>query len=212
MTPSDFEEFSALLSITAEQYGKTMSDGLIKLYWQALAQYDLAAIRAALSAHIRNPDVGQFMPKIADIVRAISGRTEDRALLAWTKVDRAVRTVGSYRDVVFDDPTIHLAIHDMGGWISLCSKTEEEWPFVRNEFVTRYRGYTTTMRAIEQVPALTGAANTHNAARGFQRFIEPPALVGDAAGAQQVLALVSGEKPAALSRVGATALVGGGEA
>lgn len=208
MTPDDFEGFSALMSITAEQYGKTMSNGLLKLYWQALEQYDFAAVRAALSAHIQNPDVGQFMPKIADIIRVIAGRTEDQALAAWTKVDRAVRTVGSYRDVVFDDPVIHFAIRDMGGWTSLCSKTEDEWPFVRNEFVTRYRGYLTTQHRPESVPALSGSANTYNSAHGFQKFIQPPALVGNKAEAQKVLALVHGDHPESLPGSVAQLLVG----
>jgi hypothetical protein len=29
----------------------------------------------------------------------------------------------------------------MGGWVSLGSKNNEEWPFVKNEFEKRYRGY-----------------------------------------------------------------------
>lgn len=181
MTPSDFDAFAELMSITAEQYGKTVSDGLMGLYWQALQPYELSAVRSALSAHITNPDTGQFMPKIADIVRMIGGRTEDRALAAWSKVDRAMRTIGPYQDVVFDDPAIHVVLVDMGGWSSFGQKTEDEWPFTRNEFVTRYRGLATAQRKIDRVPALTGITNTGNSAG--QHALEPPVPIGDLAGA-----------------------------
>jgi len=187
MTPSDFDAFVELMSITAEQYGKTLSDGLMGLYWQALQPYELGAVRSALSAHITNPDTGMFMPKIADIVRMISGRTEDRALAAWSKVDRAVRVIGPYRDVVFDDPAVHVVLVDMGGWSSLGQKTEDEWPFIRNEFVTRYRGLMTTQREIDRVPALIGIANASNAASGGNYALSPPVPVGQLDGASAVL-------------------------
>lgn len=187
MTPSEFDDFNALLSITAEQYGKTLSKGLIGLYWQALQKYDLAAVRASLSAHITNPDTGQFMPKVADIVRAIAGRTEDRALIAWSAVDDAARKIGPYRDVAFDDPIIHRVLADMGGWIALGSKTEEEWTWVEKEFVTRYRGILTAAAPSLEYPAvLRGIASAQNEAESQARA-EPVVCIGNPAAARRVI-------------------------
>jgi len=61
-----------------------------------------------------------WMPKIADIVRMIDGSTQSAAATAWAKVMRAVGSVGQYQSLAFDDPVIHLAIDETGGWISLC--------------------------------------------------------------------------------------------
>jgi hypothetical protein len=141
MQQRDFDEFCEMLDLIAEQYGKTLSDGAKALYWQGLHDFDLSALKQAASRHLRNPDTGQFMPKIADFVRMLQGSTQDAALTAWAKVDQAIRRIGTYQDVVFDDPIIHRVIQDMGGWIGLGTKTEDEWPFVAKEFENRYRGF-----------------------------------------------------------------------
>ena len=107
MTQDDFEKFEDLLSGVGEIYGKTLSEFALTLWWGALKDYDLTAIRNALSRYVVNPDNGQFMPKPADVVRMIGGTSTDSAMIAWTKVDKAVRQVGTWQDVVFDDPLIH---------------------------------------------------------------------------------------------------------
>ncbi len=56
----------------------------------------------------------------------LGGSTQDAALAAWSKVDRAVREVGPYQSVAFDDALIHRVLFEMGGWIPLGSKTEDE--------------------------------------------------------------------------------------
>lgn len=186
MTDNDSIRFSQILFGVAEYYGKTLSDGVVELYWQGLRQFDLPAVERALWDHTQNPDCGQFMPKIADVVRALQGRTADQASLAWTKVDQAVRRVGTYSDVVFDDAIIHRVLQDMGGWIGLGQKREDEWPFVQREFENRYRGYKVRGDVPDYPAKLIGLANAYNAQEGFRE--QPPMLVGDQAQAQRVLA------------------------
>lgn len=178
MLDQDKKRFATLLSGIADYYGKELSPGVLGLYWQGLKQYDLPAVEKALWEHTQNPDTGQFMPKIADVTRNLQGRTTDQAATAWAKVDRAVRTVGTYRDVVFDDGVIHRVIADMGGWIALGTKTEDEWPFVAREFENRYRGFRMRGEVPDYPPLLTGIANAHNAKEGFRT--EAPTLIGNA--------------------------------
>lgn len=175
-----------MLKAVADYCGKTLSAGVIAIYWQGLQDLDLIAVRRALNAHVQNPDTGQFMPKIADIRRMLSGTSQDAALVAWAKVDRAIRHVGTYADVVFDDPLIHRVLHDMGGWIGLGSKTEDDWPFVAREFENRYRGYRMRGDRPEYPPVMIGMTNAHNRKGGFP--LEPPRLVGDATRCGAVLA------------------------
>ncbi|WP_302356655.1 DUF6475 domain-containing protein [Alcaligenes sp. YSL9] len=185
MQQADFEQFSQMLNAAADLYGKTMSGMAISLWWNALSQYDLSAVRDGLSRHMQSPDSGQFMPKPADVIRMIGGTTQDGALQAWAKVNTAVRSVGTYQTVAFDDPIIHAVVTDMGGWVALGAKTEHEWPFVATEFENRYRGYRNRGGADEYPRTLIGIAEAQNSQNGIPS--QPPVLIGDAGRAKQVL-------------------------
>lgn len=200
MQQSDFNDFVDIIQVVAEQYGKRLSDGVIALYWQGLQDFDLAAVRDALGRHLRNTDTGQFMPKIADIIRMLQGSSQDAAFSAWTKVDKAVRQIGPYDSVVFDDPLIHKVLHDMGGWMGICEKTDEAWPHVAREFETRYRGFKARNDRVEHPAKLIGIFEAHNAKEGHK--VAPPMLIGDAAKAQEVLRLgTTGNKLLGMTRL-----------
>lgn len=190
MTQNDFENFREILSAVGDMYGKPVSEFALSLWWGALKNYDLKAIREALSRHIQNPDNGQWMPKPADVVRMIGGTSTDSALIAWSKVDKAIRDVGTYSDVVFDDPVIHRVIDDMGGWIAMGTKTENDWPFVAKEFENRYRGYSIRGAIPEYQNVLVGIANAQNQRHGFDN--QEPVLIGNAKQARHVMSLGGG--------------------
>lgn len=185
MKPADFDQFVTMLTAVGDLYGKPPSEMAITLWWGALQQYDLAAVRQGFDRHVRNPDTGQFAPKPADIVKMLQGSTQDAALLAWAKVDRAVREVGPFSSVVFDDPIIHRVLHDMGGWIQLGDKTEKEWPFIAKEFENRYRGYRMRNEQPEYPRVMLGAAEAQNSKNGHES--QPPILIGDADAAARVM-------------------------
>lgn len=185
MKQNDFENFREILSAVGDMYGKPVSEFALSLWWGALKNYDLKAIREALSRHIQNPDNGQWMPKPADVIRMIGGTSTDSALIAWSKVDKAVREVGTYSDVVFDDPVIHRVVDEMGGWIGLGSKSENEWPFVAKEFETRYRGYASRQIIPEYRNVLTGITNAQNKRSGFPCY--EPVLIGNPEKVKQVM-------------------------
>ena len=185
MQSTDKKRFATLLSGIADYYGKELSNGVIALYWQGLEQYDINAVEKALWEHTQNPDNGQFMPKIADVARNLQGRTVDQASIAWSKVDAAIRRIGTYSDVVFDDPIIHRVISDMGGWIAFGVIDDKEWPFTGNQFKTRYQGYRIRGEVPEYQPVLTGIANAHNSKEGHKT--QPPMLIGDESKAKQVM-------------------------
>lgn len=185
MKPSDAAAFKELLGGVYSFYRQELTKFHIDVWWQAMKNYSLEGVRDALNRHVMNPDNGQFLPKPADVVKLIDGGTQERALVAWSKVDAAVTGVGQYSTVVFDDAHIHEVLHDMGGWVHLCSKRIDEWPFVKNEFVNRYRG--ASMRAATNYPAkLVGLTEAHNAA-DHAKYVPPPKYVGDEARARQVM-------------------------
>lgn len=185
MIERDRKPFFALIAGVYAFYDKGFSDFAGRVWWEAMNPFDLKAIGDALNRHCVNPDVGQFMPKPADVVRMLQGSTQDSALAAWSKLDRAVREVGTYRSVVFEDALIHRIVLEMGGWVALGMKNEEEWPFVRNEFVNRYRGYRGRSEIPEYPPVLIGLAEANNRKGGFE--IEPPILIGNPESAKRVM-------------------------
>lgn len=185
MRVDEFEEFREGIVGVMSFYGKDVSRFALDVWWNALKQYDLTAITTAFNRHLMNPDSGQFQPKPADIVKMLQGTTQDAALSAWAKVDKAVRHVGTYRSVVFDDPIIHVVLHDMGGWTALGQKTEEEWPFVAREFENRYRGFKARNEVPEYNRVLIGLSDAANQKNGFKQ--QPPILVGNEAKAKQVM-------------------------
>lgn len=189
--------FAALMVALSDYYKSEISKGVMALYWEGLKQYDFAAIEKAAWAHTQSPDEnGRWMPKISDLTKVLQGSTKDQASIAWSKVDRAVRTVGHYSDVAFDDALIHRVIQDMGGWVQINSNTDDNWPFVAKEFETRYRGYKMRDEQPEYPRKMIGMASAHNNSIGAQ-FNLGTVLIGDE---QKAIAVIKGgTESAALS-------------
>lgn len=185
MKQEDFSKFKEGVQGVYSFYAKEVSDFALDVWWNALRAYDLPAVIDSFNRHLMNPDAGQWLPKPADIVKMFGGRTQDRALQAWSKVDRAVRSVGPYESVVFDDPLVHRVLHEMGGWIGLSQKTEDEWPFVAKEFENRYRAYSMRSESPDYPPVLIGIAEAHNAVNGLKT--DAPRLIGNAERAELVM-------------------------
>lgn len=177
MTEKDELAFSTLMLGMMEYYQREPSDSVVSIYWHGLKGYDLQAVQDAMYRHMQNPESGQFMPKIADIAKMATGSSQDKSYLAWTKVDKAIRQIGTYQDVVFDDPIIHRVISDMGGWILVGSKDDNEWPFIAREFENRYKGYASRSEFPTYQKQLTGIANAENGRNG--KRLNPPVMVGD---------------------------------
>lgn len=185
MTEQDYEGFVNGLAGVMDAYGKTLSEFTARLWFDVLRPYGLEGIASAFRRHVGSPDAGMFPPKPADIVRMMGGTSGDNAARAWAKVDRAVRHVGTYRSVVFDDPLIHRVLAEMGGWATLGMKRDDEWPFVAREFEGRYRGYTMRQERPDYPPVLAGLIDAENGHRGYAS--DPPVLVGNEALARAVM-------------------------
>lgn len=180
-------DFAIMMTAVAELYSKKMSSASLSIYWAALERFSLVDIRRAITQHVNNADVGQFMPKPADIVRYLEGDSQTHALQAWSKVESAIRHIGSYDSIAFDDPIIHRVIADMGGWIKVCSISIKEMPFCSQEFIKRYQGY------LHRKPAkypkyLVGGLEHGNQTNSYDGIVNTvPVLIGDERLAMAVL-------------------------
>ncbi|MEH6451308.1 MAG: DUF6475 domain-containing protein, partial [Oleispira sp.] len=177
MEDFDKGKFETLMNATASMYNRTPSDGTqLMMYFNALNRFSFQDVQTGFNAHIQNPDNGQFFPKPADIIRYMDGGSETQAGAAWTKVDKSIRTVGPYQNIVFDDRIIHAVIADMGGWILMCGTSDQEYPFKKNEFVKRYTGYRS--RPPEDYPRLLGGIAQQTNDMRKLGTIEAPVIIG----------------------------------
>jgi hypothetical protein len=172
----DRKAFFSALEAVFGVYGKNPSETAASLYFDVLSKYELQDILRALSAHVQNPDNGQYLPKPADLIKILDGDSQTAALKAWTKVVDAIKKVGPYQDVVFDDPLVHLVITEMGGWIHINGTLTDELPFRSNEFVKRYQGSSRSFGNSEYPKILTGISNAGNQLKGHDAC--KPVLIG----------------------------------
>lgn len=77
MRDDEKRAFRDLLTGVAVYYDRKLDPTTVGIYWRGLADLPLNAVREALNAHVQDPKAGQFMPKIADIRRAIELTRED---------------------------------------------------------------------------------------------------------------------------------------
>jgi len=140
MTRSDFEPFSRMLTLCAEQYGREMSPALVRFYFDGLSHLKLEQISVALNRHVRDAAVGQFMPKIADIIRQMERDISAQALDALSAMSRS-------------DPITNEVIESMGGWRAYGLMDERNWhSFGQREFLRRYEIYAKRQQQNDVLP------------------------------------------------------------
>ncbi len=210
---SNQQEILQYLDACTSTYGaRPMTDDAKAIWMAILSRYSRDQIVGAFQKHL---STSVYMPKPADIVTIIDGDPTDRASVAWMKVINAIREVGDYSSICFDDPVIHAVISNMGGWVKLCHIREQEVPFVEKAFVQHYKAFkaSDSARSMNDVPRyLSGTIALGNQSANRQ---EPEHVVmyGDQDMAELVfrqgndgvkyrLSHVSGAKSASVLRLG----------
>lgn len=183
MNAKDKDKLLALLPQVCAFYRQDFSKFLGGVWIAAMEQFTFDEVKHAIERHTMNPDSGQFMPKPADVVKMLGGTSADVALAAWSKVERAIRSIGQYQSVVFDDALIHRVIDDMGGWVKVNSYQDEKaFEFAAREFQTRYRGFSMRGEVPPFARVMVGLADAENARLGLSGSGSArPLLLGDPA-------------------------------
>jgi hypothetical protein len=185
MKPNEQAAFTQLMTDALAYYRQPVSEFTLTVWWLAMQPYTIEQVRKAISAHVMNPENGQFAPKVADVVKVLSGTSTDRAALAWGKVHEAMSAVGAYTDVVFDDPAIHAVVQDMGGWPKCCRAELKELGYLQHRFTEGYKAY--AGRGVFPYPrALMGDRSPDSEYEKRLLPLPKPALVGDPVAALRV--------------------------
>ncbi len=173
MKKSDMPEFTKILTGLAAMFDKQLTELLRDIYFKSLSDLSIEQIRTA-GNHIAKS--ATFFPKPVDFINSAGGNTDLQALTAWEKTRKAVRSVGRYESVKFDDPTIHSVIILMGGWEGFCGiegYDSEKWQ--QHDFEKMYKAMVGDNR--EHPEYLAGMSEIQNSARGFE-ITRPPMLIG----------------------------------
>lgn len=185
MQMSERKAFVELLADVMSYYGKDTSEFMVSVWWDACQNVSFEQVSKAINAHVKDAERGQFAPKVADIVRVLQGTTTDRAALAWGKVLGAISSVGAYQDVIFDDPAIHAAIVDCGGWVKICRGEIAELSYLQHRFCQSHKAY--TGRGVFDYPRqLAGDRSPDSEYAKFGIPLPRPAIVGNPQIAMQV--------------------------
>lgn len=176
MNSRDKPAFAQLFLTVSKVYKREFCESTLEIYWWALADFTFEDVKSAFEKHIANTNDGRFMPLPANLRCYLLGDSNAQALFAWTKVQLAIRSVGAYESITFDDPIIHWIIVDKGGWIQLCKLTEHDLKFYQAEFVKRYAAY--SLKCPSTYPShLVGVLEHQNTMQGYP--IPEPFLMGD---------------------------------
>lgn len=193
MDESNLAEFTQLMTWMNVIYGQSFNEVGIEAYWRLLQSFPFPMVREALTQHILHPEQGKFLPKPCDVTRYVHGGDEkSQSLRAWNKVEAAIKSIGSYTSIVFDDPLIHAVLEDMGGWISLCETALKVLPFRGKDFQQSYIAY--VLRPPLRYPKYLIGREEHENRMNSQPIKNSPALFGDT---QKALAVFKAgqEKP-----------------
>lgn len=178
MQHSDFPKLIKMVTEALAYYRQDVSEFTLHVWTQACQPFAIEQVSKALTAHVTDPEKGQFAPKVADVVRVLAGTHTDRAALAWGKVLGAMSSVGAYSDVVFDDPAIHAAIEDMGGWVKVCRGETADLSYLQHRFCQAHKAYTGSGTFEFQRRLIGDRSPDHDyEIKGLQP--PKPALVGD---------------------------------
>ena len=189
-----------MLSDVMSYYKADTSEFMLNVFWDACQSVDFEIVAKALNKHIKDPDKGQFAPKVADLVRLLIGTKSDRSAMAWSKAYSAMCEVGAYQDVCFDDPAIHAAINDCGGWVKLCRSDTDDLSYLQHRFSKAYQAYA-ARGDFDFARVLIGDRSPDSlyAKRGL---LPPmPVFIGDKAKAEKVYELGGGTKERQLTGI-----------
>lgn len=154
------KKFKEVIATLGEQYGKTVTPLVARVYWQALKPYSDDEVEQALVAYISDPDVCQYWPQPGALIAKITGTSkqvdlsvEAQAINGWNEAYKAMQRLGQYQSVELSDPLAMKVVNYLGGWRSFCMMKQSDEQWRRKEFILAYK----TLKGSENLPTrLTG--------------------------------------------------------
>lgn len=134
---TDRERLLQTLAATYAYYDRELSQFVVQVWVEDLEGHPIDAVCAAFTAHRRDPQRGQWLPKTADILRQLQGDVEHEAQLAWGRVMEAA-TNGGRGEI---DNVSRQALHTMGGISAVQRADVQQTQWLRKQFLETFAVY-----------------------------------------------------------------------
>ncbi len=153
-----------------ELHGKKLSPGLTAIYMDILQNMKEETAAQILEYQIRQ---AKWFPKPADLMETANGTLEEQAFRAWQILIDAIKKIGPYQSIYFEDQTISQIVEHFNGWLEVCNWTNAELPFRRKEFMGVYK----YAKGASSSKIHCGILEMSNRRRGYFSNIPEPYLI-----------------------------------
>ncbi len=147
---TDRERLLQTLAATYAYYERELSEFIVQVWLDDLEGHPIDAVCAAFTAHRRDPQRGQWLPKTADILRHLGRDDGANGQLAWGKVMEIASNGGRGR---LDDAAAFEAVRSIGGISAVQRADSQQTQWLQKRFLEAYSVY--AKREREQ-PVLLG--------------------------------------------------------
>lgn len=167
MLESERPEFAMQINALASSFRTEADEAMLEGYWIALSDLTLEAVRMAVARAIRECE---HFPRGKEL-RELGGELgpQGRAVLAWMAASKAVKKIGAYQSVDFDDPVINATIRAMGGWERFIEVSPEDFDkWTRKDFEKIYLSLAQRPIGDEAGAPLIGIIDRTNGFGGYE--------------------------------------------
>lgn len=161
------ECFKSNLGFLSKYLKYDVSADQVIIYWDLLKHLSDDKFELACRNIVKEfiPTSTVPFPLVAHILRYCGDAGDNQVIIAISVFKKAIRSIGAYESVDFNDPALHYAAVANGGWVTMCSWTQDEWNINEKRFMETYRAAIQTGR--EDKEHLRGISEKQN---GFYRI------------------------------------------
>lgn len=177
MTRQDAPRFVSSLTAMGALYDKEPAAQVIEIYFRALEKFTIDEVEHGIS---KACSTLKFFPKPVELIDCITGGTgnlADKAMVEACRVLEAIKNIGTYTAVCFDDPvTQAVIVQQFGGWAKFGDMLVDSEKWFIKDFSSGYQAF--ARQNVRHYGALPGLAHSQNALTGRERD-EKPVYIGD---------------------------------
>lgn len=163
MIENDRNDFSEIMKILSVNSGRNLDITDLEIWFKLLSRWSLQDIKRASFRHMEE---SKYMPTMHDFINHIEGTKENNAEIeASNQLDLIIKSIskyGAYQAVLFADPHTQSVLKDLGGWIAICRKTNDEMMWFRKDFLTSYQRHRiNNMKCFEVSKSILGKTDDY---------------------------------------------------
>ncbi|NCD35382.1 MAG: hypothetical protein EOL87_18495, partial [Spartobacteria bacterium] len=142
MTRQDVVRFASSLTAMAALYDKEPASQVVEIYFRALEKFTIDEVEQGIS---KACSTLKFFPKPVELIDCITGGTgnlADKAMVEACRVLEAIKNIGTYTSVCFDDPvTQAVIVQQFGGWAKFGDMLVDSEKWFIKDFSSGYQAF-----------------------------------------------------------------------